>query len=215
MPCFITKPVPAQLAWERASLQGYQHTRDHSERPELRPQGGSHQIRALPAVPGQRRAAGEAVQLPTARSCNKTTVTSTSPRHGQHDPVACPAPRHHRDRPTAPRRASCSSTAPDGAAAGWSSRLPPTPASCDGASPRQTAATVMGARLGGEKIARLCPQGCTWCHKAGPDLAEPWQWGEDRGVLLCIAFAHPVFTKPSLFCVLRLQSADSWHFLGG
>lgn len=149
MPCFITKPVPAQLAWERASLQGYQHTRDRSERPELRPQGGSHQIRALPAVPGQRRAAGEAVQLPTARSCNKTTVTSTSPRHGQHDPVACPAPRHHRDRPTAPRRASCSSTAPDGAAAGWSNRLPPTPASCDGASPRQTAATVMGARLGG------------------------------------------------------------------
>lgn len=149
MPCFITKPVPAQLARERASLQGYQHTRDRLERPELRPQGGSHKIRALPAVPGQRRAAGEAVQLPTARSCNKTTVTSTSPRHGQHDPMACPVPRHHGDRPRAPCRASCSSTAPDGAAAGWSSRLPPTPASCDGASPRQTAATVMGARLGG------------------------------------------------------------------
>lgn len=199
MPCFITKPVPAQLAQERASLQGYQHTRDHSERPELRPQGGSHQIRALPAVPGQRRAAGEAVQLPTARSCNKTTVTSTSPRHGQHDPVACPAPRHHRDRPTAPRRASCSSTAPDGAAAGWSSRLPPTPASCDGASPRQTAATVMGARLGGgRKLHDFVPGGARGVTKPALTWLSRGSGGRMGGAVVH-CFRSPSFYQAFAF----------------
>lgn len=132
-------------------------------------------------------------------------MASTTPRRAQHlaatgtDRRRLAEPHAAAQRPMEQQR--------DGAA----TSLPPRPRATEPTHPRQTAATVMGARLGG-RIARLCPRGCTWRHKAGPDLAEPWQWGEDGGVLVCIAFAHPVFTKPSLSCVLRLTS--QMPFLG-